>query len=54
MSFDCRKFLLIDVEDGGALLLGIGDEEPEPLGTDGIPVEEYRVTPPPVTRGASQ
>lgn len=51
MSFDCRTFLLIDVEDGGALLLGIGDEPPEPIGADGVPVNGHHVAPPPEPRG---
>jgi cytoskeletal protein RodZ len=53
MSFECRRFLLIDAEDGGALLLGLGDADPEPLAEDGVRVQGHHVAPPPEPREAT-
>ena len=43
--FHCRDRLLIDVRDGGALLLERGNSDPVPVGDDGVPVRGLRVTP---------
>jgi len=53
MSFECRRFLLIDAEDGGALLLGLGGDDPEPLGEDGVRIQGHHVAPAPEPREAN-
>ena len=45
LGFRCNHFLLIDADDGGALLIKIGDGEPTPLAEDGVPLRQYRLTP---------
>jgi transcriptional regulator with XRE-family HTH domain len=43
LSFRCESFLLIDAQDGGAVLLGLGSSTPVPLGSDGVPVRGRRL-----------
>ncbi len=45
LGFRCNRFLLIDADDGGALLIKIGDGEPTALAGDGVPLRQYRLTP---------
>jgi cytoskeletal protein RodZ len=45
LGFHCDRFLLIDADDGGALLIKIGGGEPTPLAGDGVPLRQYRLTP---------
>ncbi len=45
LGFRCDHFLLIDADDGGALLIKIGGAEPTPLANDGIPLRQHRLTP---------
>jgi hypothetical protein len=45
MGFSCERFLIIDAEDGGALLLSRSGGEPTPLAGDGVALHQHRLTP---------
>jgi len=45
LDFECRNFLVIDAADGGALRLGMYENEPASLGADGEPVTNFRILP---------
>lgn len=50
LRFSCSSFLVVDADDGGALLVGAGGAARVPLGADGVPVEGLRV---PLPRSSS-
>lgn len=43
LRFECSRFLLIRAADGGAVMVGVGDEPLAPLGEDGVPAEQRRM-----------
>jgi hypothetical protein len=45
LVFECSRFLLIRASDGGAVMVGVGDEKLTPLGPDGVPAERRRIGP---------
>ena len=45
LGFRCDRFLLIDAEDGGALLISRSGGDKVPLAEDGVTLRQHRLTP---------
>lgn len=45
LGFRCDRFLLMDAEDGGALLISRNGGEAAPAAGDGVPLRKFRLTP---------
>ncbi|MBD3868760.1 MAG: helix-turn-helix domain-containing protein [Acidobacteria bacterium] len=45
LGFLCDRFLLIDADDGGALLISRSGGEQTPAAEDGVKLRQYRLTP---------
>jgi len=45
LGFRCERFLLIDAEDGGALLIARSGGNKVPLAEDGVTLRQHRLTP---------
>ena len=45
LEFRCDRFLLIDADDGGALLISRRGGERTPVAGDGVALRQYRLTP---------
>ena len=43
LTLACRRFLIVDAADAGAVLFGIGERAPEPLGADGERILAHRI-----------
>jgi len=52
LDLRCRKYLVLDADDGGGVRVGIGGAPPAPLVADGVPLNGYRILPKPEGGGA--
>jgi len=43
LTLHCRRFLIVDSADGGALRVGVDEVAPRALGTDGMPLVAHRI-----------
>ncbi|HXV75007.1 MAG TPA: helix-turn-helix domain-containing protein [Candidatus Polarisedimenticolaceae bacterium] len=45
LQLTCRRYLLLNVADGGAIRVGLNGAPPQPLASDGERLHGYRITP---------